>query len=483
MALDTPLKPHFNPGIVANLSNSGSALNTLLVGVCNLHGGHQLIQREGKASDIKQWWRTSEHLVDVPRTFEDQVTQYKSLFFDACRIRMRSDVPIGTSLSGGLDSSSILCTMTKVKSDANSGQRTADKWQLAFMIDYVGTSTSERGFAEKVIKHTGAMPCYKDICSSSVSPDEIVQTIYHLEAIDKLKLGIWNVYKEMRNRDVVVSVDGHGGDETLAGYTRYISVALQDAIWPWKNNRYRDLQDVLRGMGDSNILPSRMKTMMPNARSLKRLVERLLPSNYNRLKTYLNRLQASHDSNWMLALPADSMFLREEQLSGALFDYLNTMLYYDTHNYSLTKYLRDYDRLSMAHGVEIRTPFLDWRLVTYAFSLPSSSKLGAGFTKRILRESMRDVLPETIRIRKSKIGFADPVGGWYAHNLKPFFLDTVHSQDFLQSEVWKGPVIRDFVENCYRKEEFGAIGKCWRYIQAMHLMRSFQQSSTRNRAV
>jgi asparagine synthase (glutamine-hydrolysing) len=115
--------------------------------------------------------------------------------------------------------------------------------------------------------------------------------------------------------------------------------------------------------------------------------------------------------------------------------------------------------------------------VCYAFSLPSKRKIGEGFTKRILRESMRNVLPEEIRVRKSKIGFSSPMINWYKLALKSFVLDSVNSQAFLESNIWNGPLIRDFTEKCYRNADYHEAIKSWKYIQAMHLMKSFEQKA------
>ena len=159
------------------------------------------------------------------------------------------------------------------------------------------------------------------------------------------------------------------------------------------------------------------------------------------------------------------------------FDRVNRSLYVDFHCTSLPTILRNFDRDSMAHGVEIRAPFLDWRLVSYAFSLPSSAKLGAGFTKRILRESMRGVLPENTRIRKSKMGFSSPMIEWYKGALRAFVLDSINSDEFLYSGIWNGPLIRDYVEECYKNSDYRNATKSWKFIQAMVLMRSFLEVS------
>ena len=177
---------------------------------------------------------------------------------------------------------------------------------------------------------------------------------------------------------------------------------------------------------------------------------------------------------WLKVNKENPRPMRIEKLSSHIFDYLNRELYQDFHIYLLPRILRNFDRVSMAHGVEIRAPFLDWRLATYVFSLPSKVKLSDGFTKHILRESMRGIVPESIRIRKSKIGFASPMVEWYQNALKSFVLDSVNSREFLESEIWNGPLIRGFVEDCYRRGEYKSATLSWKYIQTMILMQSFR---------
>jgi asparagine synthase (glutamine-hydrolysing) len=120
---------------------------------------------------------------------------------------------------------------------------------------------------------------------------------------------------------------------------------------------------------------------------------------------------------------------------------------------------------------------MDWRLVSYAFSLPSDTKIGNGFTKRILREAMHGIIPLSIKLRKSKIGFASPMSAWYKNALKTFVLDSINSQEFIESVIWNGPAIRDYVEDCYQKNDYKNAIKSWKYIQAMILMQAFRKKS------
>ena len=90
---------------------------------------------------------------------------------------------------------------------------------------------------------------------------------------------------------------------------------------------------------------------------------------------------------------------------------------------------------------------------------------------------MRNILPENIRLRKGKIGFASPMTAWYEHSLKDFVLDSVNSNDFLSSTIWDGHVIRDFVEISYKKKNYQNATRSWKYIQAMILMQSFHEKA------
>jgi asparagine synthase (glutamine-hydrolysing) len=493
-ALPSRMKPDFDLGIVAHFANDESAKKTVLKGVKNLNGGFQLILRQDKSPIIKRWWSTIDHLMDVPNSFEEQLEQYKELFLDACKIRMRSDVPIGTALSGGLDSSAVLCSMAHIRSEESDKTRLAKDWQKAFVLDYAGTRNSEKIYAQKVINHTNAVPVHKEISLSNISADDIFQATFSLEAVQEPSVGAWYIYREMRKNGVVVSMDGHGGDETLAGYHLYPVVALRDAVWPWQNNgRFEDVQETLKGLYDQEVpdgfddvvVPSRwevMKSMLMVKQGLKRPLVRLLEKNlglYNSIYPVYKRIKSTkQNTRWTLIDRENQQPNRELRLSSRRFDHLNQKLYHDFHIHFLPRILRNFDRVSMAHGVEIRAPFLDWRLVTYIFSLPSKVKLGNGFTKYILRESMRDILPESIRLRKSKIGFASPMIEWYKNSLKTFVLDSVNSQEFLESEIWNGHVIRDYVDECYRLEDYRAAVESWKYIQTMILMKSFREMAS-----
>jgi asparagine synthase (glutamine-hydrolysing) len=170
----------------------------------------------------------------------------------------------------------------------------------------------------------------------------------------------------------------------------------------------------------------------------------------------------------------------EERLAMNALSPLNRQLYWMFHHGVLQSILRKYDRLSMAHGVEIRMPFMDWRLVCYAFSLPDESKVGGGYTKRILREAMHTVLPDKVRTRKSKLGFVSPIESWLNGELGDWVWQRVNNKGFLENKIWNGAAIRDFIaprqkaKNWNRRDAL----RVWMYLQADLWRETFFGSSS-----
>jgi asparagine synthase (glutamine-hydrolysing) len=111
-------------------------------------------------------------------------------------------------------------------------------------------------------------------------------------------------------------------------------------------------------------------------------------------------------------------------------DPFNQALYEIFHITILPTLLRNYDRYSMASGVEVRMPFMDWRLVTFTFALPWQSKIGGGFTKRIMRDALKDILPEPIRTRRDKIGWNAPLHEWLKGSLRQEVEDLLHNSSY-----------------------------------------------------
>ena len=129
--------------------------------------------------------------------------------------------------------------------------------------------------------------------------------------------------------------------------------------------------------------------------------------------------------------------------------------------------LHQYDRASMANGIECRMPFMDYRVVEYIFSLPAQSKVGGGYTKRVLREALKDILPDETRLNKTKTGFNAPTTQWFKTDLNEWFIAQITSDSFLQNPFFDGKKIsKDFIEvlNSDKAEDYE-----WKYWPYVHV--------------
>ena len=355
LALDG-FQPALHEALVPAMLDNPAALEgttdeTLLSGVRRLPPGHVAVVEANGDLWVRRWWETRDHLPAVPARYEDQVEQFRGLFLDSVRLRLRSDVPVGTCLSGGIDSSAIACAMAKLHRESGADlKRTASDWRRAFIADFPGTMLDERRYADAIVRHTGARP-HVWTFDQDDAVRHVVDSVWSMEDVyGGLAVPAWCLYRELQRARVTVSLDGHGGDELLGGYAWYLDWPLAQA----NGNLYRDFHATL--------------------------------------------------------LPA---------------------------------ILRNFDRCSMAHGIEVRMPLMDWRLVTYAHALPIESKFGGGYTKRVFRDALAGLVPDEVRLRRFKMGFNSPLVEWFNGRLAPLVRQTVNHPLWLESRFWDGPALRD----------------------------------------
>nr|WP_250645614.1 asparagine synthase (glutamine-hydrolyzing) [Salidesulfovibrio onnuriiensis] len=443
--------------------------NCILAGVKRLPGGYRLKVFSDGHIEQRRWWNTLDHLEEPPVTYEEQVERFRELFMDACRIRMRSDVPIGTSLSGGLDSSSVLAAVCRL--GGQNGDRAAPSWQKAFIARYIGTSHDETTYADAMVEYTGAEPFYFEVTPRTLAEygEEVASQYGELSDIH---VGPWLAYRLQRKSGVVVSLDGHGGDELLAGYHRYHHPLMADAALSpaGGNGKFAQLRASLESMfepGHPSYVPDALV-----------LVERRRDAGTPLHEVYPEPSLRIGPHPWLNAMGTVPVLPQLEEDKDRLleFDSLFVNLYIDYHCVELPTNLRDYDRLSMAHGVEVRSPLCDWRLACYAFSLPSSCKIGNGYAKRILRDATKGMMPEAIRLRRTKVGFANPRAEW-RQLLKPLVMDTVCSRRFLESSLWKGKTIARAVEQGYARGYNMDVDRSFIFVQASLLLEALGAST------
>ena len=423
--------------------------HVLLRGVECVPPGHCL---EVRVEGIRRWrwWNTLDHLVPVPADLDEQAEMFRELLFDACRLRLRCDVPVATALSGGLDSSSVVCSLAAGQR-AGTIERQAPEWRRAFIAGFPGTLQNETPYAQLAAERAEALPVVRILSPEALAAD-VGAYLYQFEEIGGLYgIAPWALYREMRREGVVVSLDGHGGDELLGGYEIHILLALLRGGGLLSSpRRTLDLIDTLQHLytAENPLRPTSKAFIaawtIPLVRSLVgRLsaVPRLPGMSGMRARQHmLADMARRHSADPAAAQDPDAA--AEERAIDAMGP-LTGALYRSFHRQSLPRILRNFDLASMGHGVEIRAPLLDWRIVCLGFSVPDESKVSGGYTKRLLREAMRGVVPDRVRLRREKLGFNAPVDRWLGNGLDGGLADWLWAQlndpEFLREELWDGP--------------------------------------------
>ena len=446
---------------------------SLLKNVTRLLGGHSLIYNRKYAEKplIKRWWNTLDNLIDPPSNNNEIVERFKSILLNATSLRARSDVPIATALSGGLDSSSVLACLSEVMKN-DSAERSAKNWQTAFIGDFPNTTQDETKYALEMANFCEVNPYIKEI-KPKEAIDNIEDVIFQFEEIYDIPVALWLLYKEMKNNNISVSIDGHGGDELLGGYHHYPRIGYQSSISnPFKFSQAMEYKRIYSDMHSKGILFNRLNILDP-------IKNKLSPyKNLIKSKSIKNKIRnLTGPQTWLPQREVDTAktILDDDQILIDRFDPITKQLYIDFHVSTLPTILRNFDRMSMAHGVEIRAPFLDWRMVCFAFSLPIKNKIGEGYTKLLLRKAMKNMMPESIRLRKPKLGFVFPLADWANGPLREFILDQTDTLIFRTSNIWDSSALRRDIEYAFKINDMQLIRHAWPFLQASILINQFKR--------
>jgi asparagine synthase (glutamine-hydrolysing) len=318
----------------------------------------------------------------------DAADQFRELLRDSVRLRMRSDVPVGACLSGGLDSGAIAALV-----DVPDGQR-----MQCFSLDYGGSRDDESRYAAAAAAARGGR-----LALHWVRPDpgDLLETIgrvvWHHDAPMPIRgrLAQWHVMQEA-GRHVKVVLDGQGADELLAGYSRHVFPYVADRILRRPGGGGGGLA---REVSDLGRIESRSRLWFL-ARTPLPVVQRAAGR-----PPWLAPRVLRHD----FARSFDASPRKRERPYRSE---LNNTLWNEFRREGLPEVLHAEDALSMAFSIESRTPFLDHRLVELCFSLPYSDKMSGGWTKSLLRRGLAGEMPREILERRRKLGFPAPVGTW-----------------------------------------------------------------------
>ncbi len=387
----------------------------LIRGIWRFPAGHNAWYKNGTLK-IERYWNTLDHLVTVPESYGEQVEQFRELFLDAVKLRMRSDVRLGTGLSGGLDSSATICGMSHISGNV-ADERANKDWQHAYVACFPGTELDETKYAKAVTDYLGIPHTFLNV-DTAVSENDFLQQLYCFEELwGNPQVPMMQLYRSERLDGTTVSLDGHAADELFAGYGFDVVKAYPDA----SNKAEIDM----------------ITTAYLNQNS-----EEGIPVESAEFKRQRNRLYR----DYMFRYRAKKLLGRADVRSAYAshpnwnrLDNLNKALFVSTHETILPTLLRNYDRDSMASGIEIRMPFLDYRIVQLAFSLGWRSKLHGGWSKSIVRDACAPFMPDEVCYRRTKLGFNAPLADWMRGPYRQFFEDTAASAEFAACELVDDP--------------------------------------------
>jgi len=394
------------------LSNPFFPAETFFTNIYKLPPAHYLkLNTADLAIVIQRYWHID---ADAKTELDDELQiskMLKELLFTSVARRLRSDVPVGSSLSGGLDSSIVVAVIDKIDPARNIHRKT-------FSACFPGFKKDERKFQDIVIANTHVEAHFVEPSRTSMLKN-LPEIISHQEEpfTSPSICAQYEVFQLAMRQGVTVLLDGQGADEILAGYHGYYHAYFDELKKNGKKNYLHQLQKYIGLHADNEV-------NYIQQRSKHSWVRELLPGRtFNAVKRYrsIRKLNTPVINKEFGDSYLNHLFLPREN-----FQNLNAALHYSTFSYGLEDLLRFADRNSMAHSREVRLPFLYHELVSFLFSLPSRYKINDGWTKWILRLTFSDLLPSEIIWRKEKIGY-EPLFDWRSEEFLTLANDAIQT--------------------------------------------------------
>lgn len=380
---------------------------TFYQNIQQLEPAHFLIIHPDKKISKNRYWD-----ININGTSDlsenDSIEKFRELFTSSINRRLRSDVPVGSSLSGGLDSSSIVMLIDRIKKE-NHVQKT-------FSARFENFDRDEGKYMQMVINRSNVAPHFVFPTVESVINNFNTISYHQEEPIGSASVAIqFEVMKLAKENGVTVLLDGQGADEMLAGYKPFWNTYF--------NQLYRSDRKKFQ-------LETEAYKLLHNEVVLKNDFEfkwRAFHNNSFKAVSELKRKFKSPTSSYFMGIHPDLVSAHKRELNPIpKVTSLKEHLYFFLMERGLNELLRYADRNAMANSVEVRLPFLNHDLVEFLFTLPNEMLLRNGWTKYILRKSMEDILPSEITWRKDKIGFEPPQTDW---------LNTSYFKDYLNEAI------------------------------------------------
>lgn len=404
--------------------------HTLFEGVKQLMPGHQLVVENGKVR-IERYWDVH-YEIDYDHTAHYFEGRMRELLDDSVNVHLRSDVPVGSYLSGGIDSSLI----------ANLARRHAPENNQAFH----GKFTCFDGYDESHYAQMAADACGSNLNQIDITADDfrdnIEKVIYHLD-VPVAGPGSFPQFmvSKLASEHVKVVLGGQGGDEIFGGYARYVVAYFEQAIKAAIDGTYRN--------GNFVVTPESIIPNLGVLREYKPLIKEFwreglfepIDARYFRLVDRSTDMTDEVDWN---SLDKEKVF---EDFKGIFNNrrnvrkeaYFDSMTHFDF-KCLLPALLQVEDRMSMAHGIESRVPLLDHPLIEFAATVPADVKFEGGNMKYMIKQAYKDVLPEGLLQRRDKMGFPVPLREWFAGELNEMVRDIFHgskarTRDFINYDA------------------------------------------------
>jgi len=394
--------------------------NTFFKNIKKLQAGHKLTIKNNEVT-IKRWYELSENrMEDTSKMYND----FYNLLYDSVRLRLRSDVEVGSCLSGGIDSSAIVCIMHEILH--NEGK---PEIQKTYTAAYDDPLIDERPFVEEVVKQTKSTKYY-------LFPDvenfinDIDKLTYHQDEpyTGATVFSQWCVFKKIHETGIKVVLDGQGSDEILLGYFSFFPFHLKRQLL----NPVKFMLEYFRGINSSQL-------------GINKFTQNLIYFNTGsvRYRHVMRNSNAFVNSDFISSMNRRELFNEMIAAKSLKHNRLSNLW-----NISLPSLLRYEDKNSMAFSVEARIPFLDHRLVEFIFSIPYDKLIHKGWTKHVLRESLKGKIPEDIRMRKGKLAFSVPQKKWL--NEKSDYISKTFTEDFRSAKY----IDKDKILNIIKSGKF-----------------------------
>lgn len=431
--------------------------NTMFEGIRELKPAHRLtVERE--VCRERRYWQVYYHL-DLNHTEKYFEERLRECFRRSVRYHVRSDVPVGGYVSGGVDSSIIASLACQVLPEG-------EFMGFTGKFSRMGRAYDESAYAKELAKAKGFRLEELEITSDDFL-NQIERVVYHLDC-PVAGPGSFSQYMisslAARHRKVVLG--GQGGDEIFGGYTRYLVAYFEQCI-----------KGAIEGTADTGDYIVTYESIIPNLvslRSYKPMLREFWSSGLfddpdKRYLSLINRAPKIADCiRWENLSDYDPYITYREIFAARNVEeksYFDRMTHLDFKTL-LPALLQVEDRMSMAHGLESRVPFLDHELVEFAATIPANVKFKNGNMKHVLRHAMREELPASIMERKDKMGFTTPFTEWAKNEAHDYIAD------ILSSERAKG---REFIDNRKVLEKINNESKFGRNIWGMLCLELWQR--------